>query len=257
VALESLSQFTCRKIDVRRIFNGITTRVLCRIDVTKKKLVWPPLGLVPFWVFYRTKPLTEFGFGRGTPVDRTYIGEFLHKHTSDVNGRVLEFGDRQYTVQFGHNVSASDVIDLFGIDTCANIVADITTAAHIDDEIYDCIISTQVLGFVFDLDAAVNTLHRILKPGGVLLLTVPGNVARIGRYDWQTYGAYWGFTSMSICKLLEKYFPKDNIEVKAWGNVYAANLFQIGLAAEDCNSAKVKVRDDCFQVLVSARAVKK
>ena len=39
---------------------------------------------------------------------------------------------------------------------------------------FDCAIVTQTLQFVYDVRAALATLHRILAPGGVLLATVPG-----------------------------------------------------------------------------------
>ncbi|UCG09137.1 MAG: methyltransferase domain-containing protein [Desulfobacterales bacterium] len=38
---------------------------------------------------------------------------------------------------------------------------------------YDCIIFTQTLQLIYDPRSAVQTLHRILKPGGVLLTIVP------------------------------------------------------------------------------------
>ena len=39
---------------------------------------------------------------------------------------------------------------------------------------FDCIIFTQTLHFIYDVRLAIQTLHRILKPGGVLLATFPG-----------------------------------------------------------------------------------
>ena len=239
-----------------RVLKDVTDRVRIKTVALKNRFIWPPVGFVPFWAFYRTTPLTEFGFSRGTVIDRLYITEFLKTNANDICGRVLEFGDRQFTLQFGSNVSTSDVIDLTGVDSNANIIADITDAPQILDNTYDCIVCTQVLGFIFDLDAAVKTLHRILKSGGVLLLTVPGRSTRIGRYDSKVYEVCWSFTAMSVRKLLEKYFPRDAIKVAHRGNMYAAIRFQVGFAAEDCNKKKLAENDECFQVLIAARAVK-
>ena len=52
--------------------------------------------------FNRTTPFsTNFGYERGGPVDRYYIENFLQKHASHIQGRVLEIGDNEYTLRFG------------------------------------------------------------------------------------------------------------------------------------------------------------
>ena len=57
----------------------------------------------------------------------------------------------------------------------ATIVGDLTDAPQIPSDAFDCAIVTQTLQFVYDVRAALATLHRILAPGGVLLATVPGH----------------------------------------------------------------------------------
>ena len=39
---------------------------------------------------------------------------------------------------------------------------------------FDCVICTQTLHVIYEVEGAVRTLHRMLKPGGVALVTVPG-----------------------------------------------------------------------------------
>ena len=56
----------------------------------------------------------------------------------------------------------------------ATIVGDLTDAPQIPSDAFDCAIVTQTLQFVYNVRAALATLHRILAPGGVLLATVPG-----------------------------------------------------------------------------------
>ena len=53
-------------------------------------------------------------------------------------------------------------------------VADLTDAPEVPSDSYDCVILTQTLHLIFDMSAALRTIQRILKPGGVLLCTVPG-----------------------------------------------------------------------------------
>ena len=69
---------------------------------------------------------------------------FLEKQRGDIKGRVLEIGDRYYTEKFGGAaVSVSDVLHVSESNTVAPIVADLTDAAHIPDQTFDCIILTK------------------------------------------------------------------------------------------------------------------
>ena len=46
----------------------------------------------------------------------------------------------------------------------ATIVGDLTDAPHIPSDAFDCAIVTQTLQFVYDVRAALATLHRVLRP---------------------------------------------------------------------------------------------
>jgi hypothetical protein len=113
-------------------------------------------------------------------VDRYYIERFLDEERREIRGRVLEVLNREYTEQFGAGVDRSDVLDLDPANPAATIVADLAAAESIPSETFDCFILTQTLQFIFDVGAAVDHAHRVLRPGGTLLCTVPA-VSRIGR----------------------------------------------------------------------------
>jgi len=53
-----------------------------------------------------------------------------------------------------------------------DIVSDITSIS-VDDESFDCILCTEVLEHVPDAVAAIREFSRILKPGGILIITAP------------------------------------------------------------------------------------
>jgi len=135
-----------------------------------------PVGKVRFGSLRRVTPISQqWGFDRGLPIDRYYIENFLAHHENDIRGRVLEIGDNSYTPKFGGNrVTKSDVLYVEEGNPKATIVADLTSANHISSNTFDCIILTQTLQLIYDVQAALQTSFRILKPGGVLLATLSG-----------------------------------------------------------------------------------
>jgi SAM-dependent methyltransferase len=208
-------------------------------------------------IYRRTTPIDiNWGGKRGTIVDRYYIEQFLAQHAEDVHGHVLDFNDDAYARRFGGaKVTAVDVLDLTVNNPRATIVADLSDGRQIPSDTFDCILCTQVLLLIYDVRAAIRTLHRILKPGGVLLLTAPG-IQKISRGDMEIGGEYWRFTTLSLRRLFEEVFPKDNVEVKAHGNVLAAIAFLHGLAVEDLRREDLDYFDRDFEVSITVRAVK-
>jgi SAM-dependent methyltransferase len=216
----------------------------------------PPVGRVRFGSLRRLEPVDpDFGFGRGRPIDRYYIEGFLARHADDVRGRVLEIADDSYTREFGGSrVSASDVLHLGEGNPSATIVGDLTSAEHIPSEIFECAIVTQTLHLIYDTRAAVETLYRVLKPGGVLLVTFPG-ISPIPQTEWNN-NKCWGFTILSARRLFEEQFPRTNVSVETHGNVLAATAFLQGLAAEELRREELDYNDPGYELLVAVRARK-
>jgi len=223
-------------------------------------LTWtrlPPIGFIRFGNLRRLTPISkEFGFDRGTPIDRFYIERFLNTCRLDIQGRVLEIGDSQYTRKFGgERVAKSDVLHFYSDNPQATIIADLTKADHIPADIFDCIVFTQTLQFIYDFRVALKTLHRILAPGGVLLSTFNG-ISQISRYDMERWGDYWRFTTKSAKRTLEEFFPASNVLVQAYGNVLTAISFLHGIAAQELRQNELDYHDPDYEVLITVRAVK-
>jgi SAM-dependent methyltransferase len=210
----------------------------------------------PAWLgtLHRTTPLSRhWGTDRGTPVDRYYIEQFLDAHRGDIRGHVLEIKDATYVNRFGSAVTHVDVLDIDPRNPHATIVADLASPAAVEDEQFDCIVLTQTLQFVFDLQAAVRHLHRMLRPGGVLLATAPSitrNDAHLLHTD------YWRFTAASCQRLVGDQFGAADVSVQTSGNVLAAIAFLAGMAREELSDAELAVRDELFPVIVTIRACK-
>jgi glycosyltransferase involved in cell wall biosynthesis/SAM-dependent methyltransferase len=217
----------------------------------------PPPGWVHMGSLRRTEPVSPFfGFDRGQPVDRYYIERFLEAHRADVRGRVLEVGDRTYTEQFGAGrVTRSDVLHAQPENPEATLVGDLCTGEGIPEAAFDCMILTQVLPFVWDVPAALATATRALKPGGVLLLTVPG-ISQISRYDADRWGDFWRFTSQSVRRLLGATFAADRVELTIYGNALSATAFLHGVAAHELRPDELNDRHPDYEVIIAVRAVK-
>jgi len=197
-----------------------------------------------------------FGLDRGRPIDRFYIERFLSLHAQDIRGSVLEVGDSAYARKFGDDrVTTCDVLHVEPDHPGATVVADLTHANGLPSDTFDCIIFTQTLQFIYAQRAAVETLHRLLKPGGVLLITVPG-ISQISRFDMDRWGEYWRFTTLSMRRVLEAVFPPGRVLVAAHGNVLAAVAFLHGLAAEDLRPEELDYHDADYELLITVRAIK-
>jgi hypothetical protein len=200
----------------------------------------------------RTTPLSDvWGRDRGTPVDRYYIESFLAEHAGDIQGNVLELLDSGYTDRFGSGVQRSDVLDIDAANSRATIIADLAAADPIASAEYDCFILTQTLQFIYDVRAAVSHAHRILKPGGVVLCTIP-SVSRVARRHLQS--EHWRFTVASCARLFGDAFGPGGVEVRSYGNVLACVAFLFGLAAEELSAEELDVADDYFPLLIAVRA---
>lgn len=223
----------------------------------RRALARPRPGHVDLGDLAAPRPLSDdFGFDRGTPVDRHYIERFLEDHAADVRGRVLEVGDDAYTRRFGGDaVEHVDVLHGAAGNPQATVVADLADAPQLEDASFDCVICTQTLLLVYDVHAAGRTLHRILRPGGTALVTLPG-VSRLCADEGDPWDDYWRFTSMSARRLFEDAFGSEHVHTTAYGNVLSATAQLQGIAAEELDPAALAQRDPRYEVLIAVRASK-
>ena len=204
----------------------------------------------------RLRPISrDFGYDRGNPVDRHYIEDFLSRHAEDIKWRVLEIGDNSYTMRYGGaRVTHSDILHVSPDNPRATLVGDLAEADNLPSAVFDCIVLTQTLHLIFDMRKAIATLHRMLKPGGVLLATVPG-VSSIDRGEWGS-SWYWSLSPAALRRLLEEKFDSANVSVTAYGNVLAAVAFLHGLAEHELSAAELDAHDPQYPMIAAARAVK-
>jgi SAM-dependent methyltransferase len=202
----------------------------------------------------RTEPFgRQFGYERGTPIDRLYIEDFLRRHAADVRGEVLEVGEPFYTeLVGGARVTASHVLDVDLANPRATVVGDLGAPETLAAGRFDCVLLTQTLQFVAHVEGALANAWRALAPGGVLLVTVPA----VSKVDTDYERDLWRFTEAGLAELLARSCPAAELEVTGYGNVLAAVAFLMGLAAEDMTPDELDVRDPELPVVACGRARK-
>jgi hypothetical protein len=224
------------------------------MSLVKRVRRW--LGPMPWGSLRRFEPASRvFGFDRGEPIDRVYIEHFLRQHAQAIRGDVLEIGDNHYTRMFGNDVQRSVVLAGNAADAeCYQ--GDLTKPESLSGiGKFDCIIATQVLNFIFDLDGAMRGLQSLLKEHGVVLVTLAGFVS-VSRYDAKRWGDFWRFSDMSTKVLFERHFGKE-IEVISFGNLISATAMLHGLAAEELRQEEIFHADPDYQVLIAVKAVRR
>jgi SAM-dependent methyltransferase len=231
-----------------RLWNGMLS---CHRALNSWRF-WPA-GILPL----PAKPASRrFAFDRGTPIDRYFIGQFLERNAEYIRGRVLEVGDRGYTQTYGgERVARSDVLHVTAGNPEATIIGDLATGKGLPRGVYDCLVLTQTLHVIYDVHSAVKNIYRLLKPGGVALVTVPG-ITPVSRYDADRWGDFWRMTPAAAQRLFAEAFPPERIEVEAFGNVRLSVAYLYGLAMEEIPASALAECDPDYPLLICIRAQK-
>jgi SAM-dependent methyltransferase len=201
----------------------------------------------------RIEPVSRtFGFERGTPIDRHYLERFLHEEAAVIRGVVGEISEARYTEAFGGDrVERVEVIDVDATNPRATVIADLTQPGGLATATFDCLLVIQTLQYTHPLGVAVRTCLDALRPGGTLLLALPG----LAPHDTHVpiEGDYWRFLPAGVEALLREVAPEARATVRGYGNLVAATAALHGLAAEELTARELAHRDPGFPVLVCAR----
>jgi SAM-dependent methyltransferase len=230
--------------------------VAARLPGPAKELVRSLVDAPRWGNFRRTRPFSDdFGFSRGTPIDRLYIERFLDLHAADVRGEALEVKDSTYTVRFGgSSVTGRHVVDIDRENPHATIVADLGRPGSLPKARFDCAIVTQTVHFIPDAGTACANAWQALVPGGVLLVTVP-TITRLDPFV-PPETDLWRYTRSGLRELLRRSCPDAELEVRGYGNVLAGISFLMGLCVEELRTEELEVHDPGFEIVACGRARK-
>lgn len=218
------------------------------------KLIQPSKRESVDWGELRTlQPLCrKFGLDRGTPIRRYYIERFLASNKGCISGRVLEVGDDTYSKRFGTEPLRVDVLTPSPAPG-ATVIGDLVTGAGVPKGVYNAVVLTQVLHVLADMHAAIKVTRDALKPGGVVLATIPC-ISQVSAYDMERWGDYWRATDRGARAAFESVFDPESITLFTYGNVLTAVGSLLGLAAEELTKHELDFVDQQYQVLIGVRA---
>ena len=162
--------------------------------------------------------------------------------------------DDGFTRRFGTGVERIDVVDIDPHNEHATLLADLTEAGSLPSSAYDCVILTQTLQFVSDVEVAVLNVWQALRPSGVMLVSVPVT-SRLDPTSG-TSGDYWRWTPAGLALQLRQLLPDADITVVGLGGLVATLAFVHGLSAEELDASELDVDDPHFPLLACARVAK-
>jgi hypothetical protein len=224
---------------------GLLRRVLRRI---------PPLDRAArrLRCAWGVEPLVESWGERGKSIHRHYLEEFLRSQASSIRGRCLEFQEDSYTTRFGGDrVSSIDILNKEPGRKETTLVADLTAENDLPSDYFDCVICTYVLHIIYEKERVISELHRVLKPGGTLLVCVPNITVHYPRFP-----ELWRFTADGLGALLARRFGQENVSVTGYGNSLTAVGELRGLGVDAFSSAELSHHDPRYALAVCGRARK-
>lgn len=131
-------------------------------------------------------------------LDRTLLQEQIRKFAHNIHGDVLDIGGgefQRYKKYFKYKSYISmDVYEGKDIDVVGS-----ADAVPFPDGTFDSVVSTQVFEHVKFPEKCAQEAYRVLKPGGIALITVPQwNELHSEPYD------FWRYTNFGLKELFER-----------------------------------------------------
>lgn len=199
----------------------------------------------------RQQPLChDYGYSRGTPIDRYYLSKFVSSYRRIISGVTLEVGGSAYSKALYDckDVARFVTLDRFP-ESNADIVGDIHDEECCAEEMADTILIFNVLEHCERPWQIVNNLYKWLRPGGRVLCIVP-MVQRI-HYAPQDY---WRITPDGLQSLFAAF---TSIQVTSYGSFITAIASLAGLAAEELSQGDLDRNDRLYPVVSGVVAEKK
>jgi SAM-dependent methyltransferase len=219
---------------------------------TRLRCVTRGLGVPRWGNLRRVRPFSEnFGFDRGTPVDRYYLHRFLDAHRAHITGDVLEIQEPSHTRRYGSRLGRTDTVDIDPVHR-ATYTCDLARAEGvIPSDRYDCFLLPNTLCVLRDVEACLRQALRVVKPGGAILASTAGFVPLTPDAP-----DYWHLSAAGWAEIAGRAWPGCEVRIESHGNCLAAVAAMLGLALEELHPAELEVNDPRYPVLVTLFCLK-
>jgi SAM-dependent methyltransferase len=199
---------------------------------------------------------TSVDAGGRSQIDQWYSDGFLARQAGlsgyvggDLGGRVLEITAPGAAIaRLDDRVGRrGNVGDVTRTDLAAVLASSSAGGA------FDAAVCPLALQYAPNLEAATVALAQCVRPGGVVLATLPGIGPRHARDpEWPER---WHVTPLAARRVFEHAFPPQTVTVQAFGNVLTATAHLYGLPATALRRRERELHDTDFPVVVAVRAV--
>lgn len=210
------------------------------LELERLSALVPARGEISFGDLRRVMPIcSNFGYSRGSPVDRYYLRKFAGSIVGRIVGRTLEVGGRPSHQQWFRNATAYVVMDQREMSD-ASVAGNVCDRKVFEEASFDSIVNFNVLEHVREPWTAVSNMHHWLKPGGTLATMVPS----VQRVHLMTQD-YWrilpdGLRSLHSCF--------EDCSAHVFGNVLASLAALVGVAAEELSVEELDAVDPDYPV---------
>lgn len=178
---------------------------------------------------------------------RSHI-DFAEKHSLQIlskDTKIIEFGGSNGFLERVFKGSDYKIADNYPI-------VDIEDLSAFGDDHYDFVILDEVLEHVRKPWKAIDSIYRILKPGGYLISSSPFMIA-----EHKCPLDYWRFTKDGLGVLLEEF---EEVQLHSWGNRKSVEYLLNGMMVSSEQALEDRVFDlgnqDKYAITVWAYAKK-
>lgn len=235
------------KETVKQQFINKAKQTLGPVWTTRLRCLARNLGVARWGNLRRLKPFsTEFGWDRGTPIDRYYVDRFFEQHRELITGDVLEIEQSIYTRRYGHDLRT---VHSFDIDPRhgSTFVCDLAHSENIlPSASYDCVLMPCTLSLLREIVPCLRNALRVVKPGGVILTNGAGLIPFDGadKDFWHCSPEGWRHLTSSV-------WPGCEVIVEGYGNCLAVVAANLGLAMEELKPAELDYCDEILPVVTN------
>ena len=176
---------------------------------------------------------------------RYYLDLILEENKHVFKGRVLDVGGKRDNRRGSFEPPYEQVEDWVFLNndkqTNPDILIDLPNIP-LEDNSIDVVLCTEVMEYIYDFRELLFQMGRVIKPGGVLILSTPF----IGALHGDSEGDYYRFTESLLIKELTDSFTIESVE--RMGGIVAViyDLFRSYMSYQTKRSFMIRVLSALF-----------